>query len=198
MNFCSNCGSNNIKFQIPIGDTLNRFCCINCDSTYYTNPKIVVGCILQYKNQLLLCERNIEPQIGYLTFPAGYMENYETIQSCCIRESKEEAGAIVINPTLFAVYNLPTSNQVFFVFHHHLKNQELLKHDHETKSIEWHSCSEIPYDKLAFPIIKEAMRALVTRVRYPYQATITKTAKGYHHNLLEFPEQSKANSTLIS
>lgn len=189
MNFCSECGSGSMVYEVPKGDTIPRYICNQCKNIYYSNPKVVVGCIVQYQNQILLCKRNIMPQKGFLTYPAGYMENYETLQSACIRETREESGAQIDMPELFAIYNLPSNNQIFIVFHKQLQNQKLQQHDQETSEITWHDIDDIDDEKLAFPIIIESLKALQRGDTAPYQAIIIKNAGGvgYSHKVLEFP-----------
>ena len=73
MNYCSNCGSSNISFKIPLGDNHPRHVCDDCNAIFYSNPKLVVGSIPVFENKLLLCKRAIEPRCGFWTLPAGYM-----------------------------------------------------------------------------------------------------------------------------
>ena len=75
---------------MPPGDTLPRFVCAHCGIIHYENPKIVVGCIPEWENRILLCRRAIEPRIGLWTVPAGFMENGETTAQGAQRETLEE------------------------------------------------------------------------------------------------------------
>ena len=77
MKFCSNCGSA-VALKIPAGDTLPRHVCDACGTIHYQNPKMIVGCIAEWENRILLCRRAIEPRHGLWTVPAGFMENGET------------------------------------------------------------------------------------------------------------------------
>ena len=52
------------------------------------NPKVVVGCIPVWENQILICKRDIEPRSGYWTLPAGYLENDETLAAGAARERR--------------------------------------------------------------------------------------------------------------
>ena len=69
MNFCSNCGIR-VVLRVPSGDTLPRHVCDACGTIHYQNPKIVVGCIPEWENRILLCRRAIEPRRGLWTVPA--------------------------------------------------------------------------------------------------------------------------------
>ena len=95
MKFCSNCGAQVVQ-RVPPGDTLARWVCDQCGEIHYQNPKLVVGAIPEYQDKLLLCRRAIEPRYGYWTLPAGFMENDETVGHAALRETAEEAGALVL------------------------------------------------------------------------------------------------------
>ena len=53
LKYCSHCGSD-IVLKIPEGDNRERAVCSNCGFIFYDNPKIVVGCILEWKNKILI------------------------------------------------------------------------------------------------------------------------------------------------
>ena len=92
--FCSACGSDRIEHRIPEGDNLPRYVCANCGAIHYQNPKVVVGCLPEWEDKVLLCRRAIEPRHGLWTLPAGFLENGETVAGA-VRETLEEAGARV-------------------------------------------------------------------------------------------------------
>jgi NADH pyrophosphatase NudC (nudix superfamily) len=77
MKFCSECGHKLVR-EIPEGDDRERFVCSSCALIHYQNPKIVVGTLPVWGEQVLLCKRAIEPRKGFWTLPAGFMENGET------------------------------------------------------------------------------------------------------------------------
>ena len=79
LNFCSKCGSDRMQFRVPEGDTLPRYVCDACGTIHYENPKIVVGCLPEWNDQVLLCKRAIEPRYGRWTLPAGFLENGEAV-----------------------------------------------------------------------------------------------------------------------
>ena len=91
MKFCSECGAP-VELRIPEGDTLPRFVCSACRTIHYQNPRMVVGCIVEWDGKILLCRRAIEPRYGLWTVPAGFMENGETTYQGALRETLEEAN----------------------------------------------------------------------------------------------------------
>ena len=94
MNYCSACGAR-VEQRVPPGDTLPRHVCASCGTIHYENPKMVVGCIPEWKSSILLCRRAIEPRLGLWTVPAGFMENEDTVEEGAQRELIEEAVSIV-------------------------------------------------------------------------------------------------------
>ena len=73
---------------------------------------MVVGCIPEWEDSILLCRRAIEPRHGLWTVPAGFMENGETAAQGAERETLEEARARVEMLGLYARFNIPHINQV--------------------------------------------------------------------------------------
>ena len=66
---------------MPDGDHVPRFVCAACGTIHYQNPKVVVGCLPEWEDRVLLCRRAIEPRHGLWTLPAGFLENGETIHA---------------------------------------------------------------------------------------------------------------------
>jgi hypothetical protein len=77
---------------------------------------MVVGCIPEWENKILLCRRAIEPRHGKWTLPAGYLENGETVAEGAARETYEEARAKVEKLTPYALYSICYVNQVYLMF----------------------------------------------------------------------------------
>lgn len=134
-----------------------RHVCAECGTIHYQNPKIVVGCIPEWGDQLLLCKRAIEPRYGLWTLPAGFMENGETVQQGAARETLEEAQAQVEVGALYALFNLPHINQVYMLFRARLRAPEYGP-GAESLETQLMSESEIPWDEIAFPVIHESLQ----------------------------------------
>ncbi len=155
INFCSECG-NSVEHKIPEGETLYRAVCSACQTIHYQNPKIVAGCIPEWEDKILLCRRAINPRIGLWTFPAGFMELGESTEEAAIRETLEEAHANVRIHALFGIFSLPHVSQVYVVYRAHLLNLDF-KPGPESLEVELVSLSNIPWEKLAFPVIHECL-----------------------------------------
>lgn len=155
MNFCSNCGAT-VEFKIPEGDNLPRFVCDRCGVIHYQNPKIVTGCIPEWENKILLCKRAIQPRRGLWTLPAGFMENQETTAEAAVRETLEETNATVEAVGLYALFNIPHISQVYIIFRAKMLNDVYGPSD-ESLEVELFEESQIPWDNIAFPVIKETL-----------------------------------------
>lgn len=151
MNYCSLCGST-VTVKIPAGDNRERYVCTGCDTIHYQNPKIVAGCIPVWKDRILLCKRAIEPRSGLWTLPAGFMENGESTAEAAIRETLEEAQADVSIRSLFGVYSIPHISQVYMMFLADMKTDQFSAGE-ESTDVRLFTNDEIPWDKLAFPVI---------------------------------------------
>ena len=116
MKFCSQCGSARLDLRIPDGDTLPRTVCAQCGTIHYQNPKVVVGCLPEWEDRVLLCRRAIEPRYGLWTLPAGFLENGESVPAGAVRETLEEANARVAIGDLYTLISLPQINQVYMMF----------------------------------------------------------------------------------
>ena len=159
MKFCSDCGSP-VSRKIPPGDLLSRFVCDSCQTVHYQNPKIVVGCLPEWGDELLLCRRAIDPRTGFWTFPAGFMEQGESAEQAAARETLEEAEAEVQIASLYAVFSLPHISQVYMIFRGTMRSPDYGVGSESLETKLFHPDS-IPWDTLAFPVIAEALRRYV-------------------------------------
>jgi ADP-ribose pyrophosphatase YjhB (NUDIX family) len=156
LKYCSRCGAD-LSYRIPEGDDRPRFICDNCKTVHYENPKMVVGCIPVLEESILFCRRAIEPRYGKWTLPAGFLEKGETVEAGAIRETSEEAGARVEGLKPFALYNLTFIGQVYLMFRGRMMDAQFLAGD-ESLEVKLFREDEVPWDDLAFPVIRETLR----------------------------------------
>jgi ADP-ribose pyrophosphatase YjhB (NUDIX family) len=157
MKFCSHCGSSRIELRVPDGDNLSRFVCADCGTIHYQNPKIVVGCLPEWKGRVLLCKRAIEPRYGLWTLPAGFLENGETIVAGALRETVEEANARVEPGELYTIISLPQINQVYMMFRTRLLDLDFGPGS-ESLDVKLYEEADIPWESLAFRTITRTLR----------------------------------------
>ncbi len=170
MKYCSQCAGP-VTVRVPEGDNLPRHVCDRCGTIHYQNPKIVAGCIPEWADRILLCRRAIEPRYGLWTLPAGFMENGETTAEGAARETLEEANAQVEICSLYALFNIPHISQVYLMFRARLLN-ERFGPGSESLEVELFSEADIPWQELAFPVVRETLRRYLDdrrRGEYPLQ-----------------------------
>jgi ADP-ribose pyrophosphatase YjhB (NUDIX family) len=159
MNFCSNCGQA-IELKVPPGDHLPRFVCPACGIIHYQNPRIVAGCVPVFEDRILMCRRAIEPRRGYWTFPAGFMENGETMQDAARRESVEEALAEVEIGSLLSVVHVLHADQVHVTFRARLPHP-VFGVGQESLEVVLCEEGEIPWPEIAFRSVDFALRRFI-------------------------------------
>ena len=155
MKYCSNCSAT-VELLIPEGDSLPRYVCTTCNIIHYQNPKMVVGCIPEWKDKILLCRRAIEPRRGLWTLPAGFMELGENTADGALRETTEEAGAKVEMQSLFSVLNVVRVGQVHLFYRARMLDTTL---DPGPESLEARLFreDEVPWDELAFRTVRQTL-----------------------------------------
>ena len=156
-NFCPSCGHGELDLRIPALDDRPRQVCAQCDTVHYHNPKMVCGALLTHGDRVLLARRSIEPRCGYWTLPAGFMENGETTQEAAAREAREEACAVCDDMSLYGLYSLPQINQVYVMYRGSLRDGFHEAGD-ESFDTDLFLQEDIPWDKIAFPIVTRTLR----------------------------------------
>jgi ADP-ribose pyrophosphatase YjhB (NUDIX family) len=151
-------GSSAFVQKIPEGDTRPRLVCDTCGFVRYENPKIVVGSVVAHAGRILLCRRAIDPRSGFWTLPAGYLELNETTQDGAMREAYEEATARIEIDRLLAVYSIPRISQVQLIYRARLLDPEV-KPGPESVEVGLFDWEEIPWEEIAFPSARWALRA---------------------------------------
>jgi len=157
MRYCSVCGSDRIELRVPAGDHLPRFVCAACGAIHYQNPKVVVGCLPEWDDRVLLCRRAIEPRHGLWTLPAGFLENGETVIAGAARETLEEAGARVEVGELYTMISLPHISQIYMMFRARLVDLDY-RAGPESLEVRLFREDEIPWEELAFRTIGRTLR----------------------------------------
>ncbi len=118
---------------------------------------MVVGCIPEWNNQILLCLRAIEPREGMWTLPAGFLENNETVSEGAQREVLEETRVNVLGLEPYGLYNIPHISQIYFFFRAQLKSKSFGP-THESRDVRLFSEEQIPWEQLAFPVVEKTLR----------------------------------------
>ena len=167
--FCSHCGLQSIILSIPPNDTMVRKICTQCEVIHYENPKVVVGAITTFEDKFLLCKRAIEPQLGLWTYPAGFLENGESVEQGAKREAFEEAQASIEIDHLVGVYSLVAINQVHLIYAARILQPEFGP-GVESLEVQLFERDHIPWAQLAFPVIKWSLEAFLNNQKAIKQA----------------------------
>jgi ADP-ribose pyrophosphatase YjhB (NUDIX family) len=152
INYCSVCGARISLKELP-GDNLPRHVCDACETVHYRNPKLVVGAMPIWEDQVLLCRRAIEPRYGKWTLPAGFMENNESIAAAAIRETLEEACARITLGDVSTMISLPHISQVHVIYHATLLDLDFAAGE-ETLELRLFGEQEIPWEEIAFRTVR--------------------------------------------
>ncbi len=155
MNFCSDCGQP-VELRIPAGDSVPRHICTVCGRVHYSNPLIVVGCVPEAGDRILLCRRAIAPRHGFWTIPAGFMENGETLAAGAARETMEETLARVEIRDLFAVVDVVHAKQVHLMYRATLLDGGFGA-GAESLEAALFEPRDIPWDQIAFQSVRFAL-----------------------------------------
>jgi len=151
MTYCPNCGAS-IEYRIPPGDDRKRNVCTATGEIFYTNPRNVVGCIVEHEGAILMCRRAIEPRLGFWTLPAGFLELGETTFEGAARETREEAQAEVADAELFSMIDVTHIGQIHMFYRARLAGSHYGA-GQESQQVAFMHEHEIDWSQLAFPTI---------------------------------------------
>jgi 8-oxo-dGTP diphosphatase len=153
--FCPLCGGGLAREPIA-PDQREHPVCARCRFIYYLNPK-VVGCTIPERDgRVLLTRRTINPARGRWTFPGGYVDFGETVTDAAMRETLEETGLAVDLTGLVGVYTYPGA-PVIIVYGARVTSGTLTPCA-ENDLLEWIEPEKIPWEELAFPSTRDALR----------------------------------------
>lgn len=156
--FCPKCGKSFTKMSSR--NTL----CKSCGLDLYINPRPCNAIIIaDDRGRILLVKRAIEPAKGLLDLPGGFVDLGETIEESVIREAREELG-IEVDTLRYVfsgcdryVYKGLNYHTLGFVFTVRIKSGTLKPHD-DVSGFRFFTEDEIPWDSLAFPVVKRAIK----------------------------------------
>jgi ADP-ribose pyrophosphatase YjhB (NUDIX family) len=163
--FSPRCGAGLERKAVP-PDQREQAVCTRCRFVFYLNPKVVAGTIPEQDGRVLLTRRSINPGRGLWTYPGGFVDFGETVTDAAVRETFEETGLRVELAGLLNVYSLPGA-PVIVVYQARVTGGTLTPCE-ENDLLEWVQPAAIPWDALAFPSTREALREwLALRGRDP-------------------------------
>lgn len=162
--FCPKCSDHLETRLIKNGEPARKIC-RSCQFILYFNPKVAAGTICLLENKLLLLQRAIEPGYGKWVFPGGYVDRGETLEAAALREAREEANVDVRLDRLLKAYSYPGRAVVIVVFVGTVVGGEPMARD-EALDLRAVSPRDIPWDHLAFPSTRDALRDFTESLGY--------------------------------
>jgi ADP-ribose pyrophosphatase YjhB (NUDIX family) len=151
MKFCGECGDQ-LRWQIPKGEFIERQVCAGCDHVYYDNLNVLVTCLATWQGKALWMRRAQHPAKGLWSVPGGFTEIGESLQAGAARELFEETQ-VSVKPHDLKLYGVGTiihQNQVYVSFRTELSSDNFGTSD-EALEVALFSENELPWDQLAYP-----------------------------------------------
>ena len=160
--FCYACGGK-LKCQFVEDEDCTRLVCQDCGAITYINPRVVAAAIPEFDGKIMLLRRAIEPSYGMWTFPAGYVDLWESVPDGAAREVMEEINVPIDINSLLGVYSSSDSPIALVVYRATALTSNIYP-GRETMEARLFAPDEIPWDDLAFPTTKAALRDWVEQV----------------------------------
>jgi ADP-ribose pyrophosphatase YjhB (NUDIX family) len=151
MKYCCDCGAATTRQWVQF-DARYRCVCTSCGATHYENPRVIVCCVVSWKDEILFCRRSQDPARGQWTVPSGYLECGETLQEGAARETLEETGVRVdpLKLELYSVMNLTEINQIVISFRTAFSKKPVVTAGEECLDAAFMSEREIPFIQMAW------------------------------------------------
>jgi len=140
-------------------DQREQHVCSRCRFVIYLNPQVVGATLPEQDGAILLTRRSINPGRGLWTFPGGFVDFGESVTDAAVRETFEETGLTVDLTGLHNVYTYPDA-PVIVVYRARVIGGALATCD-ENDALAWVRPAAIPWDALAFPSTRDALREWV-------------------------------------
>jgi 8-oxo-dGTP diphosphatase len=160
LKYCPKCGGL-LRLQAVANDPKERLVCQLCGFVFYQDPKVSACTIPVLDGKVVLVRRAIDPGRGLWVFPGGYMDQDETVTEAAERETLEEVNLTVRTTELVGVYSYRTS-VVVVVYACAVLGGEL-QIDRESEEVRAFAKGEIPWELLAFPSTRDALRDFLGR-----------------------------------
>ncbi len=163
LKYCPRCGS----AHFPAMNS-RSFKCNDCSFNLYVNSSGAVAVLLfNEKGELLFTRRAIEPHLGKLDLPGGFIDPMETAEQAAIREIQEELGIKIRslkylfsfpNEYIFSGYSVFTIDLVFIA-----KSDGLLKMKamDDISSFEFINPKDIEIERLPFASLRNIIQKLI-------------------------------------
>ena len=99
-------------------------------------------------------QSNLELAIG--RYPPVFLKTENLRLDGALRECVEEANATMVNPHLYAIFDIPEINQVYIFYRAELAEPSFGP-SLESSEVALFDEADIPWSELAFPMVEEAL-----------------------------------------
>jgi 8-oxo-dGTP diphosphatase len=154
--FCPKCGGS-LGRRLLKAIEPKRLVCDTCTFIFYDDPKVAACTIPVIDGKIVLLKRGIEPSYGKWVFPGGFLDRGERVEDAAVRETREEVNLIVEAQRLLNIYSYPGYPVIVIVYLAQVTGGELTAMD-ETLEVQTFAPHEIPWEDLAFPSTRDALR----------------------------------------
>jgi len=165
LKFCPRCGS--AHFPATGG---RSFKCADCSFNYYVNSSAAVAVLLfNEKGELLFTRRAIEPHLGKLDLPGGFIDPMETAEQAAVREIQEELGIEIHslqyfcsypNEYIFSGFSVYTLDLAFLAKTESLHNMTAMD---DISSFEFYNPHDVELEELPSISMKNIIKELIQR-----------------------------------
>lgn len=156
---CSACGALT-RFQQVEGR--ERPVCTMCGRVAYLDPKLAVAVLITAKGRILLGKRGPGTrESGKWSFPAGFVERGERVESAAAREAFEETGLQVKIGALLGLFSSDGETVVLAVYGATILGGIAHAGDDLTE-LAWFGFAELP--ELAFPRDRQILEIWLSQV----------------------------------
>jgi len=154
IHFCPRCGTSVVEAE-RFGKL--RPICPKCEWVFFHDPKVAVATLVEMDGRVLLVRRTNDPQRGYWSLPAGFLDAGEDPIQAAQRECREETGLNIRVTgllTVLAGQEHPRGAHILIVYRGNVLEGELNPGD-DADEVDWFSRDELP--PLAFSTTQQIL-----------------------------------------
>lgn len=165
--YCAKCGKASF-----VNVHANQYQCRECEFTYFHNVAAAVSAIISLHGKVLFTRRAVDPGMGKLDLPGGFVDPGESLEQALLRELKEELSFEAdkvnylfsfANPYRYRKVEYHTLESVFEICLSAPPNFQTEKQ--EISEISWKIPAQIEQSELAFVSTKQAIAAYENRLK---------------------------------
>jgi NADH pyrophosphatase NudC (nudix superfamily) len=160
LKYCPSCGSGLFKT-----DSAKSFKCESCGFKFFINSAAAVAAVIENKEGwILLTVRGVEPNIGALDLPGGFVDPMESAEEALKRELKEELNLEITDLNYLVSYSNEYIYNDYSVFTTDLgyackvKNFDNIKIDDDIADFQFFSPKDIDFNKISSNSIKKILK----------------------------------------